>query len=300
MSCHHKPLADRANAYNALETEQIITWCGGCGNYSIQNALRRALTLEDKTQRDFILCFDVGCNGNGSDKIHANTIHGLHGRVLPLAAGVALANRDVKVIASAGDGATFSEGVGHIVHAVRSDYPVMFLHHNNHAYALTTGQASSLTPCGQKMSAAPDGAYTPPLQHLDMILSLNPSFVARTCSADPDHMTKTFRAAMNHDGFAFIDVLQACPTYNRATTNGWYLERIKDISERANYDKTSLRNAREIISIPENEALWLGVLYENPRANYYDQMPMRHGVTTTLVNEVQPQDISSHLARLTA
>ncbi len=300
MNCNHlKPLSEKAEEYSSLETDQLMTWCGGCGNYGIQNAIARALTLEEITVRDYIHCFDVGCSGNGSDKINANTIHGLHGRVLPLAAGVALTRPDKKIIAEAGDGATFSEGVGHLVHAVRSDYPVVFLHHNNQNYALTTGQASSLTPLGRVQSAAPDGAFTPPLNHLDMILSLNPSFVARGFSGDVNQLTELIRQALNHNGFAFIDVLQACPTYNRTCGNAWYLERIKRVEDYApEHDKASLEAARKLIAVDPDEALVTGVLYQNPRANYYEQMPMRQGVTTPLTEEVRHYDISGHINAL--
>ena len=143
-------LEKKSHQYQDYETDKIITWCSNCGNYSIQNALKRALVLEGIKRNDFLLCYDVGCSGNGSDKIEANTIHGLHGRVLSLAAGAGIANSKMKIIAEAGDGATFSEGVNHLVHAVRNNYPVMFIFHNNENYGLTTGQASSLTRVGKQ------------------------------------------------------------------------------------------------------------------------------------------------------
>lgn len=148
-------LGSKAKEYMQYETEEVVTWCGGCGNYAIQNALKRALVLEGKAPKDVLMCFDVGCNGNGSDKIEGYTIHGLHGRVLPLAAGAKIANPDLTVIASAGDGATFSEGINHLIHAIRNDYPMLFLLHDNQNYALTTGQASATTPKGCTMNSSP-------------------------------------------------------------------------------------------------------------------------------------------------
>lgn len=292
-------LAGLADEYMQYETSDDVplTWCEGCGNYGIQNALKRALVLEKLGRKDVLFCYDVGCSGNGSDKIEGYTIHGLHGRVLPLAAGCKIANHKLKIIAEAGDGATFSEGVGHVVHAVRNDYPILFLHHDNQNYGLTTGQASSLTPLGCHMNASPTGVSQKPLSHLQMMLSLNPSFVARTCSVDLDHMTETFRKALNHKGFAFVEVLQTCPTYNKNTTHEWYLEHIRKIEDLKDYDPTDIWAARKLVEI--EDPLHLGVLYENPREkNFLETVHSRSNKKTTLVDEVQPYDISEFLTKL--
>lgn len=293
---HLKALAGLAHKYMELETSEDVplTWCEGCGNYGIHGALRRALVLEGLGREDVLFCFDVGCSGNGSDKMEGYTIHGLHGRVLPLAAGVKIGNQKLKVIAEAGDGATFSEGVGHVVHALRNDYPIMFIHHDNQNYGLTTGQASALTPKGCKMNASPDGAAQEPLSHLQMVLSLNPSFVARTCSADIDHMTETFQKALNHDGFAFVEVLQTCPTYNKHTRHEWYLEHIKDINELKDYDHTDIWAARKIVEIDDPK--YVGVLYENKnRENFLDSVAHRRDTKTALIEEVGHVDVSKFL-----
>ena len=170
-------LIDVQRIYNryTLRDDNINWWCGGCGNYPIQNALKRALSLEGIEREEVMFCYDVGCSGNGSDKIEGNTIHGLHGRVLPLAAGIKIANHNLHVVAEAGDGATFSEGIAHLCHAVRNDYPVLFLLHDNQNYALTTGQPSALTPKGCKMNAAPEGLEVEPFHPLEVVLGLNPT-----------------------------------------------------------------------------------------------------------------------------
>jgi 2-oxoglutarate/2-oxoacid ferredoxin oxidoreductase subunit beta len=120
------------------------------------------------------LCYDVGCNGNASDKIQGYRFHGLHGRVIPFAVGAKLANMKVPVIAFGGDGATFSEGIGHLVHALRSIYPITFVLHKHTNYALTTGQASSLTWQGQPMNASPNGIPERTLASMEFIFSLQP------------------------------------------------------------------------------------------------------------------------------
>lgn len=292
-------LIDHAMDYVRFETDKKITWCGNCGNYGIQNALMRALVLERMGIKDFLLCFDVGCSGNGADKIEAYTIHGLHGRVLPLAGGCSLANPDIKIIAEAGDGATFSEGVNHLVHAVRSNYNMMFIHHNNENYGLTTGQASACTRVGVRMNGTPDGVVVTPINTLDFVLSLKPSFVARGFSGEVDEMTELFRAGLRHKGFAFIEVLQACPTYNRATPDAWYAGRVRPVAGLKGYDRADIWAARRLVSdLPAGQAgmeekIYTGILYEDlTKRDFLSLQKSREGAVTTLVDEVRSYDVS--------
>ncbi len=290
-------LSQKADQYMAYETEEVITWCGGCGNFAIQNALRRALVLEGFAPDEVLMCFDIGCSGNGSDKIEGYTIHGLHGRVLPLAAGAVIANPKMKVIASAGDGATLNEGVNHLIHAIRSDYPILFLHHDNQNFALTTGQASCTTPQGCKANSAPDGAPEESINPLSLVLSQDPSFVARTISSDTDHMTEIFRKALHHKGFAFIEILQTCPTYNKHMTDPWLLEQAKEVRELPDYDAQDIWAARKIVEIAE--PIHTGILYHNrDRKNFLEVMKHRDEVQTTPVEEVRPYDLSDVLEAL--
>ena len=166
-------------ALSEYYSETKCIWCDGCGNYGIWTAVKYALVELNLHPWQVCLCYDVGCHGNGSDKIEGYRFHGLHGRVIPFAAGAKLANMKVPVIAFGGDGATFSEGIGHLVHGVRSNYPITFVLHNNSNYGLTTGQASSLTPQGQPMNTSPNGIPEHTLASMDLIFSLNPTFVAR-------------------------------------------------------------------------------------------------------------------------
>lgn len=281
-----------SKAFLKYETDKVITWCSNCGNYGIQNAMTRALVLEGLTRRDFLMCFDIGCVGNGSDKVEAYTFHGLHGRVINAAAGAAVANQRMKVIAFAGDGGTFSEGVNHLVHAVRNDYPMMFVHHNNENYGLTIGQASATTRCGAKMAGAPDGVVVEPINTLQFVLSLKPSFVARSFSGDVDHMTAVFRAALKHKGFAYVEVLQACPTYNKTTPDQWYAERVRYVEELQGYDKGDVWAARKLVDDVEKN-IYIGVLYENPaKKNFMEVQKSREGVKTELVDEVEHFDVT--------
>lgn len=297
MSDQSKKLAGCADRYLQYETDEVMTWCGGCGNYTIQNALKRALALENIGRDNVIFCFDVGCSGNGSDKMEGYTIHGLHGRVLPLAAGVKIANHKVHVIAEAGDGATFSEGAGHVIHAVRNDYPILFLHHDNQNYGLTIGQASALTPKGCKMSGCPQGNPVDALNPLEIVLSLGPSFVARVSCTDTEHMTEIFQKGLQHDGLAFIEVLQSCPTFNKDTTHEWYVENIKYIEkELPKYDPTDLWAAKKLVM---EETMYLGMIYHNPeKQNFLKAVEHWDPKCPALVEDVHQVDVSGIMAKL--
>lgn len=293
MNKTHEKLVSKAKELIALDSKRPITWCSSCGNYGIQNATKRALILENLTIKDVLFCYDVGCSGNGSDKIEAYTIHGLHGRVISLAAGCKLANPNLHVFASAGDGATLSEGINHLVHAIRNNYNIVFIHHNNENYGLTTGQASSTTRLGGKRTATSSGVSVPPLNVLQFILSLNPTFVARGLSTNVDELTELIRKGMNHKGFSFIEVMQSCPTYNRETPDEWYAERMRDVDTLESYDKTDIWQARKIVEDMDDK-IYGGVIYEDKeRLSFSDTFTYRKEMKTTLCEEVDRFDVSS-------
>jgi 2-oxoglutarate ferredoxin oxidoreductase subunit beta len=288
-------LGEKSELYKLYETDQVITWCAGCGNYQIQNALKRALTLENFGIKDVLFVFEIGCNGNGSDKIGGYTFHGLHGRAVSAAAGASLANPKLKVIASGGDGATMSEGINHLIHAVRSNYPMMFIHHNNLNYALTTGQASSTTKRGFPMNGSPDGVLIDPMNPTEFVLGLNPTFVARSFSGDIKHMTKIMREALKHKGFAYVEILQVCPTYSKATSQKWYLDRVKYLEDLKGYKPNNIEKAKKLSHDMDNE-IYLGVFYKDEeQPNFYERLEYRKNLQTTPVQEVNSYPINNLL-----
>lgn len=268
-------------------SENLYSWCTNCGNYGIHAAVKRALVTEGIRPRQTLLCFDIGCHGNGSDKIGGYRFHGLHGRVIPFACGAAISNRKIKVIAFGGDGGSLGEGINHLVSAIRSNYEVMFILHNNLNYGLTIGQASATTKVGVKMNASPDGVTSDPIHPMRFVLSLHPSFAARTFSGDINHMTKTFQAGLKHKGFSFIEVLQSCPTFNHMTPHEWYQKRVKDVGEIKDYDLHDIERAQKIAEDLEKQ-IAVGVLYQNPdAASFMNRQANRLQVKTELVDEVR-------------
>lgn len=289
------PLDTNGPRMQDYHCENRCTWCDGCGDYGIWTATKRALVESGYHPWQVLLCYDVGCHGNTSDKLLGYRFHGLHGRVLPFAAGAKLANMNLPVLAFGGDGASFSEGIGHLVHSIRSNYPIVFVLHNNGNYGLTTGQASSLTWQDKKMNASPNGMPEHTLPSMDFIFSLEPTFVARGFSGNIPQMTEILKAAINHRGFAFIDMLQACPTYNYFATHDYLLERCY---EPENHDTSDFKKAREL-AVNTTEKIATGILYQNEDVpHFYERLVPRQGKTTTLIEEVVPQKIDHLMAKL--
>lgn len=292
-SCNCQTGVNYADYYS----DNIYTWCTNCGNYGIEAALKRALVDKHIHPRDVLLSFDIGCHGNGSDKLGGYRFHGLHGRVIPFASGAALANKEITVIASGGDGGTLSEGIGHLVHAIRSNYNFTFILHNNSNYGLTTGQASSTTKQDVSMNSSPDGVTADTMNVMEFVLSLNPSFAARSFSGNVKHMTEVFKAGIDHKGFSFIEIMQDCPTYNKETPHKWYMDRVYDVSEVKNYDNADIRKAKDIAEELE-EKIAIGVLYQDKsRKSFYDRQKNREGVETELVDEVKGHSIERLLKK---
>jgi len=276
-------------------SENIYSWCANCGNYGIHAAVKRALVSQNIRPCQALLCFDIGCHGNGSDKIGTYSFHGLHGRVIPFACGAAISNRNIKVIAFGGDGGTFGEGINHLILAIRGNYEVTFIFHNNLNYGLTTGQASATTKRGVKMNASPDGITSDPINPMEFVLSQNPSFAARTFSGDIHHMAEVFAAAVKHNGFSFVEVLQACPTFNQMTPHEWYQKRVNDVKGIKSYDKYDLQQARKISEDLEKQ-IAVGVLYENKKSQPFTlRQANRQSVKSELVDEVKTFSINKLL-----
>jgi 2-oxoglutarate ferredoxin oxidoreductase subunit beta len=285
----------RSNSPSPSEyySDTKCTWCDGCGNYGIWTALKYALVQLKLHPWRVCLCYDVGCHGNGSDKIQGHRFHGLHGRVIPFAAGAKLANMKVPVIAFGGDGATFSEGIGHLVHAVRSNYPITFVLHNNANFALTTGQASPLTWQGQAMNTSPNGIPENTLASMDLMFSLEPTFIARGFTGDIKLMTRILKAAIQHRGFAFVDLLQACPTYNHFATHEYLLERYFDANAEG-HDPTDLETGKTLATHTQDRVA-CGILYQRKDvSDFYCRLGPRKGLETTCVEEVRRYDVTEY------
>lgn len=201
-----------------LNTPIVNTWCPGCLNFGILNAAKAAIVdlINDQKikQEEVVAVTGIGCHAKIYDYLNVNAFYGLHGRVLPTALGIKLANPKLTVIGFGGDGDTYAEGMEHFIHLCRYNPDLTMIVHNNQVFALTTGQATPTTEKGFPGRSTPQGEPNNPLNPLALALVSGAGFVSRGSCLEPDHLKKLIKAAMLYPGFAFIDVLQPCLTYH--------------------------------------------------------------------------------------
>ncbi len=279
-------------------TPVLPTWCPGCGDFAIWTSIKQALVQEGKGPRDVLLCFDIGCNGNMADKINAYVFKGLHGRVIPVAAGASLANFNLPVIAVAGDGGTFDEGMHHFIHGIRSNYNITFIIHNNCDFGLTTGQPTPTTPQGLKMTGAPYGVVETRINPIKLALSVGAGFIARGFTGNIPQLISLIKTGLNYPGFAYIDVLQHCPTYNYFQDHQWLMNKVYDVSKDENY-----KNTREYAynnSDINEDKIATGVLFRDDTVLPYEKrLEHRNKITTMLKDEVKDYDVTSSILKFT-
>lgn len=244
------------------------TWCPGCGNWGIIAALKQALTQLGLTPDQIAVVFGIGCSGNMNDFLNAYAIHSLHGRAIPNAIGIKLANHKLPVIAIVGDGDCYGEGGNHLIHAARGNHDITVIVHDNSVYGLTTGQTAPTSQKGFKTRSTPLGNIDQPINPLATVLSNGATFVAQSFAGDLNHLTSMIKSAINHKGFSLLNVLQPCVTFNKVNTFQYYLKRTYKLNE--SYQQSNLKQAMEKSLELNEEKFPLGVIYEENRPTYTD------------------------------
>jgi len=246
-------------------------WCPGCGNFGILNALKKALVELNLEPHKVLMVSGIGQAGKLPHYTRGNVLNVLHGRTLPAAAGAKIANPELTVIAVGGDGDGYGEGGNHFLHSVRRNHDITYLVHNNQVYALTKGQASPTSDVGFVTKTTPHGASTP-LNSLAVAIAAGGTFVARGFSGDPDHLTGLIKSGIQHRGFALIDILQPCVSFNRRNTFAWYKERVYRLEETSH--QASDRFAAMEKSQEWDERIPVGVFYRQERPTFEDEFPV--------------------------
>ncbi len=250
-------------------TEIPPTWCPGCGNFAIWAALKNALTSLGLKPWQCVIVFGIGCSGNMTDFIRSHGFHALHGRGIPVAEAVKLTNHKLQVIVVAGDGDTYGEGMGHFIAATRGNHDIKLLVHNNHVYGLTTGQSSPTTIKGTKTKSTPQGVIEIEANPLALAISSGATFISRAFAGDIPHTQLLISQALQHRGFALVDILQPCVTFNREQSYAWYGERIyklEDTGYKPNDRQKSFVKAMETEKIP------LGVFLKEEKPAYHEEI----------------------------
>jgi len=247
--------------------EVEISWCPGCGNYNALKVMKEALTDLRIKPHEFVLVSGIGQAGKFPHFIKAQSYNGLHGRYLSAALGIKASNPELTVIAVSGDGCTLSEGGNHFLHTIRYNPDIVNVLHNNQVYGLTKGQASPTSQLGFKTKVQVFGVINEPFNALAVAISLNASFVARAFVGDLDKTKEILKQAINHKGYALIDLLCPCVTFNRVNTYQWYKERSYYLDE--THDPFDRMKAMKLVLDPNKFAL--GVLYKNPKRKSYHE-----------------------------
>jgi len=205
-----------------FKTDVFADWCPGCGDFGIMTALQIALAELGVQPHQVVLVSGIGCSGKEAHNVKAYGVHTLHGRTLPFATGIKVANPDLEVIAIGGDGDGLGIGAGHFVSTGRRNLDITYIIHDNGVYGLTKGQASPTLKLGLKTKAIPKPNINQALNPIALALMTGYTFVARSYAYDVQHLKDTIIEGIQHKGLAFIDVLQPCPTYNDINTKEWY------------------------------------------------------------------------------
>jgi 2-oxoglutarate ferredoxin oxidoreductase subunit beta len=291
-------------AKKEFETPNRPTWCPGCGNFGMWEAFKRACEQLDLSFEQLAIVWGIGCHGNGADFTRCQGFHALHGRALPVASGLALANPGLEVVVEMGDGDCYGIGVGHFLHTCRRNIAMTAITHNNQIYGLTTGQASPTTEQYMRTPSTPTGVLEEPVNTVGLAIAEGATFVARGFAGDIPHLTELFVQAIGHKGFALVDVFQPCVTWNKLNTFAWFRERVYklgesgwDPSDKVKAFELSLTTYHEMSCTPEQCRVPIGVLYrEEGRPTYQAGLPQLDGPLWRRAS--QPRDISEALARL--
>ncbi|MCY0876678.1 MAG: 2-oxoacid:ferredoxin oxidoreductase subunit beta [Firmicutes bacterium] len=244
------------------------TWCPGCGDFGVLNALQRASVELGLDPEEMVVVSGIGCSGKLSAYFGSYGLHSIHGRSLPTAQGVKLANRELTVLAAGGDGDGFGIGLGHFIHAMRRNIDITYLVMDNHIYGLTTGQTSPTSDAGMITKTAPTGAVEEPVHPLHLALVTGCGFVAQGFSGDIVQLATIVKRAIAHKGFSFVNIFSPCVTYNKQNTYEFYKSHVKKVEDDPTYDAGNRFAALERVT--EANALLTGVLYEGDRVTFED------------------------------
>ena len=256
--------------FKDFRNELKPNWCPGCGDFAVQASIQRAAANVGLEPHNFAVVSGIGCSGRISGYINAYGLHGIHGRALPIAQGLKMANRDLTVLAAGGDGDGFAIGTNHTIHAMRRNIDITYVVMDNNIYGLTKGQTSPRSSFGTKSKSTPLGSIEPALHPLELAISTGAGFVAQAFSGDINQLTKIIEAGMKHKGFAFINVFSPCVTFNKVNTYDWYKENLVNLEEDASYDPTNRSMAMQ--KVMEHEGLVTGIIYQNTERESYENL----------------------------
>ncbi|MHC0552632.1 2-oxoacid:ferredoxin oxidoreductase subunit beta [Salinicoccus sp. CNSTN-B1] len=244
-------------------------WCPGCGDFSVQAAIQKACAANGLEPDELAVITGIGCSGRLSGYIKSYGFHATHGRSLPVAQGVKMANDELTVIAAGGDGDGFAIGMGHTVHALKRNIDITYIVMDNQVYGLTKGQTSPSSGKGFVTKTTPDGSKEDPIQPIRTAMASGATFVAQSVSSDIKQLTAIIQQAMDHKGFSFVNVFSPCVTYNKVNTYDWFKENLVAVEDLDDYDYTDAENAMQ--HVMANNGLLKGIIYHDAESKSYQE-----------------------------
>ncbi len=244
-----------------------IAWCPGCGNFPILKILKNTLVELQIEPTNLVLVSGIGQAAKIPHYFRTNVFNGLHGRALPAATAIKAANPTLTIIAESGDGDMYGEGGNHFIHTIRRNPDITNIVHNNMVYGLTKGQASPTSRIGFKTPVQVDGVFLEPFNPLAVAIALDASFVARAFAGDAEQTVEILKKAIKHKGYALVDVLQPCVSFNKLNTYQWFKENCYYLED--SHDPSDRGQAFE--KATETRKLPLGAFYINSKKHSFEE-----------------------------
>jgi 2-oxoglutarate ferredoxin oxidoreductase subunit beta len=259
---------------NNLISTAKNTWCPGCGNFVIQHTLKDVLlemAAEGSPVENTVLVTGIGQHGKTFDFMDLNGFYSLHGRTIPVATGIRLANPGLSVICISGDGDSYAEGLDHLIFGAKRNLDITVLIHDNRVYGLTTGQFTPTSSHGFHGHSTPGGAKEYPFNPLDLMLSAGATFIARGYTHRREQLKRIIREALGHKGFSFVDILQICATYNDMTA--YYDARVYDWDETESGDYAKAHAKAREWDYNTDARIGLGIMYRHTEPVFEESYP---------------------------
>lgn len=289
----------------ALNSDEIIDWCPGCGNNGILLAIKNAIVQLNEDSHNFVIVSGIGCSSKLPHFINVHGVHTLHGRAIPFAEGIKLANPSLNVLVTAGDGDTYGIGLEHFLSVARRNTDIKVIVHDNGVYSLTKGQPSPTLPLGYKVKGWPFPNINAALNPLALAITAGYTFVARTHSFNVKELTDLIVRAIKHKGLAVIDVLQGCPTYNEVYTSPqWFAQHLHPLPKEFDPVVHNPNDPNEIAQrriealrlllseTPEN--MYTGLFFEVEQDTFEDRM-LKKGLPPPISQQIEKE---GHIANI--
>lgn len=272
-----------------LATTATNTWCPGCGNFAILNAIKSVLAELDEQGvlpiENVVLVGGIGCHAKIVDYVNANSFYSIHGRTIPVATGIKLANPDLNVICFSGDGDSYAEGLDHLIFAAKRNVDITTIIHDNRVYGLTTGQYTPTSPSGFVGRSTPEGLKVPPINPLEIVFASGGTFVARGYSHGIELLKEVFKEAILHRGFSFVDLLQVCATF--FNLYDYYNERVYTLAEHDPRDRARAEDKMKEWDYDSDGLIPLGIFYRKEALTFGDNFAKYNSKITDMDDRIR-------------